>query len=705
MTIDTIPFRFGGDGAASSNGPVASGATLTFATVTAHIDQMGVAAGSGGGVIRKADLEVCCVSNSGSTTTAWTLTLAINGGAAQPYTKTGQAIGGSGGFYSIRVDGDFTTWLAANWPAATASCSIVATVTFTGSAVINATGKLDVTVEWTAGACPTVTKAARILLSDFHGGIGTTFVTVATIPALVGLSAGTFRIPEAGATLRQAYVELVGDSGGLMSAASLGTPIIRIGGATSSTFASETTTGAGTSRLERYYVDAGALTASQIVEMRGTAVNASYPFLWSGITTWLHVTYSYTVAGTTEVLVTGAVAVNQGLGTPGYASESDALELRAEVQVPDASIIAQGPMGIVVDVGDSDHFNLNIRGYQLDGPEDAAAVTHTEAAQRYERVRHSDSGDNARWSYRVDAGVSKSCALTTGFNYFRFTLWASDNSAQVGGETYRRGVGITAEFAFAYCAPVPTAGPTAVTRMVSCSVFPMNQINVPSGRARFMDPSWSPTDGTATERAAPPVPTAAYYLGMEMELYQVQNTTAIGVFVEGKQTGKPFVGLWSGHNYGGFATIWHRARVALTRLYKQYPAQPFPAGGGWAPATDCLFKLTCGNSARTAWRWRACFHEVVQTITVQTTGYTGDGSGIPVKVTHPRRGLVAEATTTVGGAATFTFPVNGEALYATAVQGANSATSGAASTSTMLVAAFPAPTTPAEGSRFGRGFN
>ena len=701
MTIATIPFRFGGDGAASSNGPVASTSTLTFASITAHIDQMGVAAASGGGVIRKADLEIHCLSNSGSTTTAWTLSLAINGGTAGTYTKTGQAIGGTGGYYSIRVDADFTAWLAANWPAATTSCTIVATVTFTGSAVINATGKLDVTVEWTPASCPTVTKYARILLSDFDGGIGTSFVQIATIPALLGLSAGTFRIPENGATLRQGWAELIGDSGGLQSAASLGTPIVRIGGSTSSTFASETTTGAGNSRLERFYVDCGALTSSQAVELRATSVNASYPFLWSGITVWLHVVYSYTVSGTTEVLVTGSVPMNQGMGTPGYTSESDAMELRCEVQVPDASIVAQGPMGAVIDIGDSDHFNENVRGYQLDGPEDAASVVHTEASQRYERVRHSDSGDNTRWSYRVDAGVSKSCALAPGFNYFRFNLWGSTNAAEVGGETYRRGVQVSGEFAFAYCAPVPAAGPHAVTRNVSCSLFPMNQVNSPSGRARFLDS----TDASATERAAPPVPTSAYYLAMALQLYQVQNTTAIGIFVEGKQSGKPYVPLYSGNGYGGFAIIWARVLIALTRYYRQYPAQPIVQGGGWAPATDIAVKLTCGNAARAGWRWQACFHEVVQTITVQCTGYTGDGSGIPVKVYHPRRGLVAEATTAAGGAATFTYPINGEAIYATAAQGSNTATSGAASTSTTLTAAFPSPTTSAEGGRLNRGIN
>lgn len=706
--IATIPIFFGGNGAASSNGPVASGVAMTFATETAHIDQMGVAAGSGGGVIRKAHLEVFGVSNSGSTTTGWTASITVNGGAAQTYTKTGQAIGGSGGYYSWRVDADFTAALAAQWPAATASCSIVAAITMTGSDIINASAILWVTVEWDEASCPTVTKWLPLLIGSYDAATVATgsFSTIATVPQLTGLSAGTFRLPESGVTMRQSKLEVVGDSGGLMDAASLGTPIIRVNGVTTYTFATETTSGAGTSRYERFFVDAPATGASATVEMRTTAGNASYPFLYSGMQTIGHYVYSYTVAGTTKVAVAGMSHVGAGgsqFGSPGYTSEDNSVSFRTRVHVPEV-IDAQGPMGWRMNIGDSDHFAINMRGYQLNGPSDAATVLATKTSQRYERVRHSNSGDNAEYAHRVDAAVGAGGAgvLAQGFNYFKLNAWATDSSTFAGGETFRRGIQVSALFHWAYVCDVPAAGPHAVTTLVECNIYPFFQNNTPSGEARF---AYS-ARATATERDIPPVPTTgAYYQNLGLRLHQVQNTTAINITMDGKQAGFPFVNVYSGHPYGGFATVWTHTWLDFTRFYKQYPAQPIIPGGGWSPPTDLDLQLVCGNSARTGWDWHACFHYQVRTVTVAITGYSGDGSGIPIKVFNNVTGeLIAEMTSAIGGSASFEWPDTIDALYASATQGASAGTS-LPSTGNTLNIGFGAGATPGTGAKFNTGFN
>lgn len=707
MRIATIPIFFGGNGAASSNGPVASGATMTFAAVVAQIAQMGVAAGSGGGVIRKAHLEVFGVSNSGSVTTQWQTSLAFDGGAAQTYTKTGQAIGGSGGFYSWQIQADYTAAVAAQWPAADATTSIVCSITMTGSAIINASAILWVTVEWDEAACPTVTKWIPLLVGSYDGATVATgaFSTIATVPQLTGLGAGTFRLPEAGLTMHQAKLEVVGDSGGLMSAASLGTPIIQVAG-TPYTFATETTTGAGTSRYERFIVDAPPTGASGLVEMRTTSGNASFPFLYSGMQTIAHYVYTYTVAGTTDVAVAGfahVASAGAGFGSPGYATEDDAVSFRARVHVPEV-IDAQGPMGWRVNIGDSDHFAINLRGYQLDGPADNATVLATKTSQRYERVRHSDSGDNAEYAHRVDAAVGAGGAsvLAQGFNYFKLNAWASDSSTFAGGETYRRGVQVSALFHWAYVADVPAAGPHAVTTIVNCNIYPMFQNNTPSGEARF---AYS-ARASATERDIPPVPTTgAYYQNLGLRLHQVQNTTAINITMDGKQAGFNFVNVYSGHPYGGFATVWTHTWLDFTRFYKQYPAQnPIP-GGGWSPPTDLNLQLVCGNSARTGWDWHAAFHYQVRTVNVAITGYSGDGSGIPIKVFNNDTGeLIATLTSAIGGTASFEWPDTIDALYASATQGASAGTS-APSTGNTLNIAFGAGATPGTGSKFNQGFN
>lgn len=689
-TTVTIPIFLGTDAVASAKDAVASAATRTFAAVTANIAQMGVAAGSGGGVIRKAHLELCCQSNSGSVTTAWSATLAINGGSASAaYAKTGQAIGGSGGFYSIRVDFDFTAWLAANWPAATASCSIVAAVTLTGSATINANAILWVTVEYDAASCPTQTKWAPIPIGSFAGGIGTSYVTIGTVPQLTGLASGTFRIPEAGYALRQSVIEVVGDSGGLQSTASLGVPSIRIGGSVAYDHTSETTTGAGNSRRERFLVSAGSLGASSTVEMKGSAVNASYPYLWSGITSVLHLVYDFTVAGTTEVLVAAYHAVGAGQGLCGYGTEADAMQLRTEVQVPEASVIAQGPMAWKLNIGDSDHFRLNLRGYQLAGPQDDAAVLQTKTAQTYNRVRHSDSGDNAEWAHRVDGGAGAGGAhvLAPGFNYFKLNAWASDISAVVGGETYRRGIQPSALFMYAYNAPVPSQGPHAITKVVESSILPMSYFSTPSGAARFNGSSLA----TAAERDVPPIPSSAYVQGAGIRLWQVQNTTAISIIIAARQAGLPFVTAYEGHPYGGFATVWTHAWIDLSRYYKRYPAQPAVPGGGWTPSADLDLMLCCGNSGRAAITQQVAYHEQMRTITVAVTGYTGDGSGIACKVFRADTGeRVADVTTAAGGTATFLWPDSVAELYASGAQDGDAGTS-TSSTASTLTLPFPAP--------------
>lgn len=706
MALVTIPIFIGGNGAASSNGPVASGVTMTFDAVTAHIDQMGVAAGSGGGVIRKAHLEVMGVSNSGATTTDWTLSLAVNGGAAGTYAKTGQAIGGTGGYYSFRVDGDFTAWLAANWPAATASCSIVATVTMTGAPIINCTAILWVTVEFTPASCPVQTKWVPVLIGSHDGAtVSTGFTTIGTVPALTGMGAGTFRLAEAGVTIRQKKLEVTGDTGGLFNAGNIGTPIVRVGGAggTSYTFASEATAAAANSRFERFLVDAPDTVASGLVEMRTTDGNVSYPFIYSGIQTIAHYVYSFTVAGTTHCTVGAYQHVGQAFGSPGYGVETDALQFRTKVQVPEASIDAQGPMGWRVNIGDSDHFAINLRGYQLAGPADDATVLQTKTSQRYERVRHNDSGDNAEFAHRVDggAGAGGAHALAPGFNYFKLHAWASDTTAIVGAETDRRGIQVSACFHYAYVAPVPAAGPHAVTHVIECSLFPMYYSATPSGEARF---AYS-AKATATERDVPPVPTAgAYFQALGLRLYQVQNTTAINVGFDGRQAGFPYVNLYSGHPYGGYATIWTRTWLELTRYYKQYPAQPVEPGAGWSPPADLDCTLVCGNSSRCAWTWSAAYHEQVRTITVTVSGYTGDGSGIPVKVFDNVTGeLVAMLTTAIGGSASFEWPDAVDALYASATQG-TAAGSSLPSTASTLAIEF-AGANKGVGGKFNQGFN
>lgn len=708
MAVDTIPIYIGIDADSAAIGAVNAGSTRTFAAVTGHIDQMGVAAGSGGGVIVGAYLEVLGVTNSGVAVTAWEFTLAINGGAAStPYSKSGQAIGGPGTYYPARVDGDFTAWLQANWPAATASCSIVATCKLTGTSMnpptINATAILWVTFEYTPAACPTLTKWAPILFGSFDAGIGTSYAQIAAIPQLTGLSSGTFRIPEAGATMRQAILEIVGDSGALQSSASLGVPSVRINGATVYAHTSETTTGAGNSRFERFLISAPSTAASGTVELKGSAVNASYPFLWSGMQCIGHYVYSYTVSGTTEVLVAAYHAVGRGQGLAGYGTEADAMQWRTEVQVPESSVIAQGPMGWRTNVGDSDHFAWNLRGYQLAGPADLATVLATKTAQRYKRVRHSDSGDNAEFAHRVDAGAGAGGAhvLAAGPNYFKLNAWASSIAAEVGGETYRRGIQPSACFHYAYNAPVASAGPHAHSHTVERSILPMSYFSSPSGAARFNSSSLA----TATERDAPPVPSSAYYQGIWVRMYQVQNTTAIAIQMAARQSGFPFVSIYEGHPYGGFAVVWSRTWIDLTAQYLRTPSQPVIPGGGWTPSVDLDIQMCCGNSGRLAVVQGFTFHEQVRTITIAVTGYTGDGSGLAVAVIRAdTQERVADLTTAVGGGATFTYPISTEALFASTSQGGNAAVSLATTGSTITVP-FPTPTTPAEGSRFGRGFN
>lgn len=707
MAIDTIPIFIGIDADAAAKGAVNAGSARTFAAVTAHIDQMAVAAASGGGVIRKAHLEVGGVTNSGTAITGWSATLAINGGAASAaYAKTGQAIGGPGTYYPFRVDFDFTAWLAANWPSATASCSIVASMTLTGTSTapvtINATAILWVTVEYTPASCPTLTKWAPLLLGNFDAGIGTSYVQIAAIPQLTGLASGTFRIPEAGATMRQAVLEIVGDSGGLQSSASLGVPSVRINGATVYAHTSETTTGAGNSRFERFLVDAPSPAASGTVELKGSAVNASYPFLWSGIQTIGHYVYSYTVSGTTEVLVAAYHAVGRGQGLAGYGTESDAMQFRTEVQVPEASVVAQGPMGWRVNVGDSDHFAWNMRGYQLAGPSDGATVLATKTSQRYERVRHSDSGDNAEWAHRVDAGAGAGGAhtLAAGFNYFKLNCWASTIAAEVGGETYRRGIQPSAVFHYAYNAPVAAAGPHAHTHVVEHSILPMSYFSTPSGAARFNASSLA----TATERDAPPVPATAYYQGTWIRMFQVQNTTAIAIQMAARQSGFPFVPVYEGHPYGGYAVVWSRTWIDLTAQYLRYPAQPVVPGGGWTPSVDLDLQMCCGNSGRFAITQGFAYHEITRTITVTVTGYSGDGSGIAVKVFRADTGeRVADLTTGAGGTASFAWPDAVAQLYASAAQG-GTAGSSLPTTSSGITVEF-AGANKGLGSRFNPGFN
>ena len=91
-------------------------------------------------------------------------------------------------------------------------------------------------------------------------------------------------------------------------------------------------------------------------------------------------------------------------------------------------------------------------------------------------------------------------------------------------------------------------------------------------------------------------------------------------------------------------------------------------------------------------------------ITVTVTGYSGDGSGIAVKVFRADTGeRVADLTTAAGGTASFAWPDSVAQLYASAVQG-GTAGSSLPTTSSGITVEF-AGANKGLGSRFNPGFN
>lgn len=595
------------------------------------------------------------------------------------------------------------------WPALNANPSIAATLAWTGAATVrDVSAYLDLEVEFTPASCPTRTRQVPILISSNDTPwVSAAFATLATIPQLTGTTAPTFGFRESGYVERAKKIVVSGNSGGILSSLSYGAAQLRIGGGggTTYTFATGTFTGA-CSTFQHFVVPAPSTAASATIEGKVGQGLASNEHFYRGavIVGW----YTYTHdAAAGELTIAGVRAFGRDGGMLGYGSSEATARPRKwplHVHVPEAPT-AQGPMGSVSIMGDSGVMRVKNRMRKVDA--NGATITQQSAEASRLLYRLDTTGVGHWCSNRCDSEI----ALTRGDNNFVLTEYATDTAPEVS-ETARRGTTISHLFFWAYNAQTPAAGPHTTTMVHRTCLRTREYINAPSGEARFLQST-----------APPPALGSCFVHGVWYELDKHENTTAIGTTVimqrhageaSAPESLADATDIKRTTIYEGFATVYTRDFLDVTDDFQRFPGETPRPHGGLVIGNRRTLDLCNGNGAHGGWRFGACIHTQLRTISLTVTGYTGDGSGIPVavyRVDGGRSALIAELTTAAGGTASLQYPddTDGGAvastvyLSATATQSGNTGSATATQSSAITV---PLPVAaPPPASAFNGGYN
>jgi hypothetical protein len=685
MALKTIPVFFN-----TSTAGVASAATRTFSTVTAHIAEMAV----GTTTIRHAYLQMYFAPNANVAATNVAITLKANGDATGSSTNGDPGI--NAGAQSIWFDGEFGSYLNTQWPTA-GDCTLDLEVVVTGPQTNNVCAILWITFEFTPGDCATRTHWVPLCLGDYNGKLNGTLATIATIPRLDGNGGTAFGLLEDSLTVRQTAVVFEGGQGNPVPFGGLE---VSVGGATT-TFGTETHQSRNYARWARYITSGNStLTTTHTVQARVTTAGGT-PNHFSNLQTIVHYVYTY-AATTAAVTVAGCRFVSDGMGQLGATTEDNSRAFEWEHHVPETPTF-QGPMACQMILADSVLLPVEVRGAKTYASNGGSTGSQS-AIRLYDLIRWPDGGEPYSFAHRLDPGgtVAGGVSLTKGFNRLRLSAWVN---ATTYGDTNQYGTEPCVVWWYAYNAAAPAAGPHVCSRTIISSLRTWRYTTAGTNRNRRF---------TGTPIAQ--LPSAdVYYNAVGHWWWNCQIGPAISVFrmmqrlsTEGLEQRQSWIPMGDTGAYGSYDMDYCIAPVDSSRHFRRWSAQPRTLHhDGLIVNAARLYNFQCGQRAMAGLQLYVDYHEQVITKTVNVTGYAGDGSGIEVNVFRlDTDEHIARLTSAVGGSASFTWPDDTVALYAVAREDSTHLGRSDNTTSATITVAFPTAAAPgAPGSRFNRGLN
>lgn len=606
-----------------------------FSAVTVHIAE------TTSRTVRSAFVEVWARDNAAAaaSVTSWLIGVAIDGGAANDATVT-NTIANSGDQQSWCFRRDVTSVLASGFTGS--SHSIVVGVAIGGIATINVCARLVVTYEYDDTGLTTATKTVRIPIESNTGSLTATIAELGTnqIPALTG---GSGILPEASITIRDVYLDVFGNEGHA-SGTTDDQLFLEIDAEGETGFGSleEALDSSPFMRVlwKRTDIDT---TSAHALSARGLNTGRC-PQLGAVLV----VTYTYDASTSTSVFNSLMLPLPVEAGALGGTTSALQNRMSTTLLVEEPATVTLQQSGVILT------YNC---------PNNALAGLHVGVGAQTARSYTPATAINSAAGqfslvHRFDSGGAAGSGLTLARGENTITVTAYRTSSVTAN-------GLSGYVLLNYTSGKATAGVGAhnhTTYWLASATAAVGTTGV-----------------TDTAAFAPVIPETSYWLshaGAELTMLHGSRgqVTIAAQRVSGDTptSGWQTAGAYQWNSSNEVGVCQHYADLSA---FYRHPADPRPDGlaleGSRVYRVQSFLESSSTNCGWQSVLLAVTYHAITWSVSRAVSGYSGDGSGIAVRVHRSDTGeTLYTATTAAGGGYTFAAYDSTVELYAEARQGA-----------------------------------
>ena len=537
---------------------------------------------------------------------------------------------------------DVTNYFTTNWTGTAMNWYVAQT--YSTIATANHSAKITITYQYDESISDTQIKTIRIPIESTRTLLTSSFQTVGgatAIPAFKGAY-----LPETGVTIRQIFLDIQTNSVTTTTTNFSGQTRVDAGGVTGTPINFWRQQAALTSSLwTRSFIDITSLNLTGTTALNAISSTTNRFALFGGTVTC---TYEYDSTGSTTIynsLMLGAVDTSGYVGGP---TSSDSSRWIKDIYIEEPDNITMKESGALLYFIDSTGFTFNVR---------VSGSTSGQSYQSYVVTSGGILGGQYSLCHRVDSGGQNGVEFTNlkrGLNKYIIDFYS--NTLQVGwnlsgililnytSSKHTSGVGAHSHTCFQYI----MSGETA-TRVKTSTILTSAQIP---------EPNYSLLNVLSYVSSNNSAPTAdqAYILKCQILSGETTREGWIDMFnVQGKTSGNNYL-----NTIYGCRDIFYRwvgDNEDNSKLNIESPR---------------LFRLDSSPTSYSYAGYYYTYNNILFTVSGYCYNYTGDGSGIPIKIYKQAISTSDESvlalTTTVGGYFSGLWIDDNDILYADAIQ-------------------------------------
>lgn len=630
LRTNTVEYAF-----AARTTTLNAGTRHDFSAVTVHIAE------TTSRTIRSAYVEIWARDNAAAaaSVTSWLVGMAIDGGAANDATVT-NTIANSGDQQSWCFRRDVTSVLASGFTGS--SHSIVVGVAIGGIATINLCARLVITYEYDDTGLTTATKTVRIPIESIAGSLTNSLAEIGTnqIPALTG---GSGILPETSITVRDLYLDVFANEG--HNSGTVDDQLLLAVDAEAETGFGSLEQALDTSPFMRVLWKRTDLDTTAAHAFRARGLNTGR---CPQIGAVLVVTYTYDASTSTSVFNSLMLPLPVEAGALGGTTSSLLNRISTKVLVEEPATVTFRQSGVVLTYNCPNNalagLTIGVGGQTPRSYTPSTALNST--AGQFSLVHRFDSGGAA------GSGLN----LARGENTITITAYRTSSVAANGLSGY---------VLLNYTSGKASAGVGAHNH----TTLWLASATTAVGTTGVVD----------TSAYAPNIPESAYWVthaGAELTMIHGARgqVTLSAQHVSGDtpNAGWETLGAYQWNSSNEVGVCQHYADLSA---FYRHPSDP--RSSGLAPEGSRVYRVQSFlESSSTNCGWQSVllcvtYHAITWSVSRTVTGYSGDGSGISVRVHRADTGeTLYTASTSAGGGYAFTAYDNTAELYAEARQGA-----------------------------------